>query len=103
MIKLVISAALIIAGLFMFLTATLGVNRFRQTLSRIHAAALGDTLGLLFVILGLVVYQGMRFSSLKLLAVVVFFWLASPVAGHMIARLERETDEEVQELEVEER
>ena len=96
-----ISAALLLFGIMMFLAASLGVNRFRRALNRMHAAALGDTLGILFVILGLIIWKGIGFDSLKLLLVVLFFWLASPVAGHMISRLEVTTDEDLGEIEVE--
>ena len=84
----------------MFITAAIGVNRFRRALNRIHAAALGDTLGILFMILGLVIWNGFGFDSLKLLLVVLFFWIASPVAGHMISRLEVTTDKDLGEIEV---
>ncbi|QNM05483.1 cation:proton antiporter [Qiania dongpingensis] len=96
-----ISAALLLFGIMMFLAASIGVNRFRRALNRMHAAALGDTLGILFVILGLIIWKGIGFDSLKLLLVVLFFWLASPVAGHMISRLEVTTDEDLGEIEVE--
>ncbi len=96
-----ISAALLLFGILMFLAASIGVNRFRRALNRMHAAALGDTLGILFVILGLIIWKGISFDSLKLLLVVLFFWLASPVAGHMISRLEVTTDEDLGEIEVE--
>ncbi|MBR5047136.1 MAG: monovalent cation/H(+) antiporter subunit G, partial [Eubacterium sp.] len=69
-------------------------------LNRIHTAALGDTLGLFFVILSLVVWRGMDLASAKLLCVVAFFWMASPVAGHMLSRLVVETDEDLGEIEV---
>ena len=99
-IRFGVSAAFLFAGLFMFITAAIGVNRFRRALNRIHAAALGDTLGILFMILGLVIWNGFGFDSLKLLLVVLFFWIASPVAGHMISRLEVTTDEDLGEIEI---
>ena len=99
-IRFGVSAAFLFAGLFMFVAAAIGVNRFRRALNRIHAAALGDTLGILFMILGLVIWKGFSFDSLKLLLVVFFFWLASPVAGHMISRLEVTTDEDLGEIEI---
>jgi len=99
MIRLIIAVLLMLAGMFMFFFATVGVNRYKS-LNRIHTSAMGDTLGLLFVIVSLVVWRGIDFTSGKLICVVLFFWLASPVAGHMIARLMVETDEELGEIEV---
>ena len=63
-----------------------------------HAAALGDTLGILFVILGLILIRGFSVDSLKLFLVILFFWIASPVSGHMLSRLEVMTNEDLGEL-----
>ena len=102
-VRLSVSAVFLLLGLLVFLAAAVGVNKFKRALNRMHAAALGDTLGILFMILGLVIWKGLSFASLKLLFVVLFFWLASPVAGHMISRLEVMTDEDLGEIEVEHR
>ena len=102
-VRLSVSAVLLFSGLLIFVASAVGVNKFKRALNRIHAAALGDTLGILFMTLGLVVWKGISFASLKLLLVVLFFWLASPVAGHMISRLEVMTDEDLGEIEVEHR
>lgn len=68
--------------------------RFHYVLNRMHAAAMGDTLGIGFALLGLIVISGMNFTSLKLFLVIVFLWFSSPVSSHLIARLEVTTDEE---------
>lgn len=101
--RLVVSAVFLLLGLLVFVAASVGVNKFKRALNRMHAAALGDTLGILFMILGLAVWKGVCFASFKLMLVVLFFWLASPVAGHMISRLEVMTDEDLGEIEVEHR
>lgn len=97
-IRFGIAAVFLILGLAFMLLAVFGVNRFKRALMRMHAAALGDTLGILFVMLGLMVLRGFSLDTLKLSLVIVLFWMASPVSGHMIARLEAMTDEELGEL-----
>ena len=92
------AAGLLLLGLVFEVLAVFGVNRFRRALNRMHAAAMGDTLGLLFVMLGLMVLTGWSMDSLKLFLVVAFFWIASPVSGHMISRLEAMTDEDLGEI-----
>ena len=87
-------------GLVFMISAVFGVNRFHHALNRMHAAALGDTLGILFVILSLIIMKGWSMDSLKLFMVIVFFWIASPVSGHMISRLEAMTDESLGEISV---
>ena len=94
------SALLLVSGLVFMILAVFGVNKFHRALNRMHAAAMGDTLGILFVILGLVALRGISMDSLKLILVIIFFWIASPVSGHMISRLEAMTDEDLGQLAV---
>lgn len=101
--KYIVALLFLLAGMFVFICSTFGVNRFKRALNRMHAAALGDTLGLLFVMVSLILAKGICVLSFKLFAVVVFFWLASPVASHMLARLEAETDHDLGEIEVQHR
>ena len=94
------SAVCFVIGILFMALAVFGVNRFDKALNRMHAAALGDTLGILFVFLGLILMRGWSMDSLKLLLVILFFWMASPVSGHMISRLEATTDESLGEIQV---
>ena len=88
MIRTVIGAALILIGVLTVCVGVLGLFRFRYVLNRMHAAALVDTLGVLGVLLGLMVLCGVSVTSGKLLLIVVFLWLTSPVATHLIAKME---------------
>lgn len=87
-------ATLLLVGVAIFIIEMIGVFRFRYVLNRMHAAAMGDTLGLGSCLLGLIVMSGLNFTSLKLFLVIVFLWFSSPVSSHLIARLEVTTDEE---------
>ncbi|MDO4633159.1 MAG: monovalent cation/H(+) antiporter subunit G [Eubacteriales bacterium] len=93
-IRFLIGAFLLLCGMAMFLLEVFGVFHFKYVLNRMHAAAMGDTLGIGFSLLGLIVMSGFNFTSLKLLCVIVFLWFASPVSSHLIARLEVSTDDE---------
>ena len=84
-------------GLFVFFSAVLGLFRFDYVLNRMHAAAMGDTLGLLLVLAGLIVFSGLKFLSLKLLLIIVMLWLTSPVSSHLIARLEVHINERLKD------
>ena len=95
-------AALLIAGLVIQLTAMIGVNRFRYAVNRMHPAGMGDTLGLLLMALAVLVYTGFNDMTLKIVFMVGFFWLTSPVCSHLIGRLVRETDEKHFEAEAKE-
>ena len=84
----------LLLGLFIFLIEIIGVYRFRYVLNRMHAAAMGDTLGIGLSFIGLMILSGFSFTTLKLFLVVVFLWFSSPVSSHLIARLEVTIDEE---------
>lgn len=96
--RFIIAAVFLLTGLVFEVLAVFGVNRFKKALNRIHASAMGDTLAILFVFLGLIIMKGLSLDSLKLFLVILFFWLASPVSGHMIGRLEVLTNQHLGEL-----
>ena len=90
-IRTALAAACILCGVAVMLIATIGVNRFHYVLNRMHAAALGDTL-----VIGLMIHNGLTFVSLKLLLIIIFFWMASPVCSHLISNLEVQTNPDVE-------
>lgn len=93
-IRLIVGGGLLLAGLATFMIEMIGAFRFRYILNKMHAAAIGDTLGIGFALSGLIVMSGFNFTSLKLFLVIVFLWFSSPVSSHLIARLEISTNED---------
>ena len=87
-IRFIISCALTLTGLFVLVTGVVGIFRFKYSLTRIHAAALFDTVGIMLLLAGVMFAEGMTIATLKMLVVVVFLWLSSPVCSHLIGRLE---------------
>lgn len=92
-IRFLAGAFLLLFGLVIFAIEMVGVFRFKYVLNRMHAAAMGDTLGIGFSLVGLILMSGWNFTSLKLFLVVVFLWFSSPASSHLISRLEVTTDE----------
>lgn len=96
-----LSAALMAFGLFVLIVGVIGVYRFQYVLNRMHAAAMNDTLGILFILLSLIVAEGATFTSLKLVLVILMLWITSPVSSHLVCRLEITTNESLaKEMEV---
>lgn len=91
MIRTIIAVILLSIGMIFSLISVLGVFRLKFALNRMHAAALGDTCGLLFSIAGLCLLSGFTFMTLKLIVILVVFWLTSPVSGHLISNLIKTT------------
>ncbi|MDE6846457.1 MAG: monovalent cation/H(+) antiporter subunit G [Lachnospiraceae bacterium] len=92
-IRLILGSAFLICGLVIFFTEIFGVFHFQYVLNRMHATAMGDTLGIASCMIGLMIFSGFNFTSLKLLLIVIFLWFASPVSSHVLARLEVATNE----------
>ena len=82
----VISILLMVAGFFFFTTATLGLLRFPDFFARLHATGKGDTLAVLLSLTGLAVYHGFSLTSVKIIFIAVFMFLAQPTATHAISR-----------------
>ena len=71
------------AGAFFFLAGTVGLLRFPDALSRLHALTKADNLGLGLVVLGLLFRVEGPFAALKLIAV----WLLTLLAGATVTQL----------------
>ena len=85
MLTNVVGIILILGGLFFFLIGTLGLLRFPDAVTRMHAAAKCDTLGVLLCLAGLAVFVGFNVTSLKLALIVVIVWVTNPTATHLVA------------------
>ena len=96
-IRFLAGVLLLLTGLGIFLLELFGVFKFSYVLNRMHAAAMGDTLGLGACLTGLILLSGWNITSVKLALVVIFLWLASPVTSHLISRLEVITNEHLAE------
>lgn len=96
-IRLIIGSVFLAIGMVFFFTELFGVFHFKYVLNRMHAAAMGDTLGISSCLIGLMIFSGLNFTTLKMLLVIVFLWFASPVSSHVLSRLEAATNERLSE------
>ena len=96
-IRFLAGTGLLLTGLGIFLLQIYGVFKFKYVLNRMHAAAMGDTLGIGASLIGLILLSGLNVTSLKMALIIVFLWLASPVSSHLISRLEVVTNEHLAE------
>lgn len=77
-------------GLLFFFGTVLGVHRFPDCYTRMHAAAKGDTLSSILFILGIILVEHKGFDSAtlvrtaKLLFIVFFLFITSPTASHAL-------------------
>jgi multicomponent Na+:H+ antiporter subunit G len=81
-----ISLALLIGGVFLGISGAIGVIRFPDFYTRLHAAGVTDTLSAGMILSALMVQAGFSLISVKLLFILLFLWYTSPVASHALAR-----------------
>lgn len=82
----VVSAGLVLAGAFFFLAGTVGLLRFPDVFSRLHALTKADNLGLGFVAAGLAVRSESVFIAARLLGIWLLVLLATAAASQLVAR-----------------
>lgn len=82
----VILALLFIAGSFFLIVGAIGIVRFPDFYTRMHPAGKCDTLGQALILLGLIIYEGASFISIKMLFIIIFIFIANPTATHAIAK-----------------
>lgn len=85
MINLV-AAACLLSGSLLALTAALGIVRFPDLFSRMHAATKPQTLGILLILLGVALRSREPRDIGMLTVVAIFQLLTAPVSAHMIGR-----------------
>ncbi len=78
----------------MEIIAIYGVYKFGFVMNRMHAAAIGDTLGLMLGSAGLIILKGFSWFSLKMILVVILLWMTSSISSHVIMRMEYSIDED---------
>lgn len=83
------SEILIVAGCLLTAIGGIGVVRFQDVYSRMHAAAKAPTLGLVLVAIGAAIEIGTMLAYTTLTLVVIMQLLSSPVGAHALSRASR--------------
>ncbi|MBS3935830.1 MAG: monovalent cation/H(+) antiporter subunit G [Sulfuritalea sp.] len=83
------SAVFLVIGAFFYLAGTVGLLRFPDVYTRLHALTKADNLGLGFLVLGLAVQAESLAAALKLLLIWPLTLAASATVGYLIARRAR--------------
>ena len=88
MIRLALASVFLALGLFVFLTEVVGFFKFKYIMMRIHAAGLGDTLGIMSVAIAVAILWAVPNACIKLFLIVGFMMLTGPVLTHLLANIE---------------
>lgn len=89
----ILAVIFIVTGVFFFTTSTIGLLRFPDFYTRMHATGKGDTLGTFLTLAGLALYNldhGFTVAailvSIKIMFIALFIFIASPTATHAITK-----------------
>lgn len=88
----IVSIILILSGLVFFLGASIGILRFPDFYTRMHAAGKGDTLSTILIMSGMAIqvigdFEGSSvLVAIKILAIAVLIMLTSPTSTHLLMK-----------------
>ena len=85
MIEIIISILILLGSIFI-LIASIGLLRFKDVYSRMHATTKATSFGLLLLILGVGLFFSTGLVWLKSIIIIVFIYLTAPLAAHAIAK-----------------
>ncbi|HPE02862.1 MAG TPA: monovalent cation/H(+) antiporter subunit G [Burkholderiaceae bacterium] len=85
----VFSVVAIVAGAVFYLAGTVGLLRFPDSYTRLHALTKADNLGLVLVVIGLLPQVNGVLAGLKLVLVWLLVMLSSAAVSQLIARSAR--------------
>jgi multicomponent Na+:H+ antiporter subunit G len=80
------------AGAFFFLAGTVGLLRFPDTLTRLHALTKADNLALGLIVLGLIPQASSLRDGLKLVSIWLLVMLAGATVSQLIAQTARQSE-----------
>jgi len=84
-----LSVVAISAGALFYLAGTVGLLRFPDAYTRLHALTKADNLGMALVVIGLLPQVGGLLAGLKLVLVWLLVMLSSAAVSQLIARSAR--------------
>lgn len=81
-----LSWAFLVLGGFLCISGSVGLLRFPDFYTRMHAASVTDTLATALIVVGLLFQTDAWMVQAKLVMVLVFVLLTSPTASHALAK-----------------
>ena len=85
-IREIIAALFILSGSVFFVGSAIGMLRLPDFYSRIHASGNSETLGCMLSFIGLIIYEGLTITSLKMALVFTIVFLANPIGSHILGK-----------------
>ena len=85
----VVSSILLFAGVFFGISGAIGLFKFPDFFTRVHAASVTDSIAAILIIGGLLLQTSFDLNTAKLLFIWVFLMITGPTASHALAKSAR--------------
>ena len=85
----VLADLLLGAGILFTIAGTVGLLRFPDFYTRLHAAGVTETLGMGAIVVGLMLHAGPGDALVRLVLILLFMLVTAPIASHALARAAR--------------
>ncbi len=82
----IISWLAFLAGGFFIVTGSIGLLRFPEFFTRLHATSMTESLGMGLMIVGMIFQAGLTLVTVKLIFILIFLVFASPTSTHALAK-----------------
>ena len=82
----VLSAGLLLTGAGFAVIGGIGLVRFPDLYTRLHAGGIADTIAPLLIVAGLILQSGISLLTIKLLLILLFLLFTTPTASHATVR-----------------
>ncbi|MFZ1727165.1 MAG: monovalent cation/H(+) antiporter subunit G [Albidovulum sp.] len=76
---------LIVSGSFFTVVGAVGILRFPDFWSRLHAASVSDSAGVILLLAGMCVYAGWGLVTVKLIVIGLVLFITGPTSTHAVA------------------
>ncbi|MFT4960353.1 MAG: multicomponent Na+:H+ antiporter subunit G [Paracoccaceae bacterium] len=81
----ILSWICIVSGSFFAIVGAVGTLRFPDFWSRLHAASISESAGVILLLVGMMLQAGPGLIAVKLLIILIFLFITGPTATHAMA------------------
>ena len=81
-----IAGLFLAGGAFFLLASAIGMLRLPDFYCRLHASGNSETLGVMQSFMGLVIYEGLTLTSLKMIMIFLLIFLGNPIGTHILSK-----------------
>lgn len=77
---------LVVVGTFFVVIAMVGIIRFPNFYTKVHAAGIVDSLSSALILIGISVQNELSMNMIKIILILLLIWLTSTTSSHVLAR-----------------